>query len=247
MPLILPDRPKPYVMAHRGNSVAAPENTLAAFRRALNDGADILETDLHLTRDGVFVCIHDATLDRTTDGSGAVADLTLAEVKQYSADYGRSEFTSERVPALQELAAILPPHVALALELKTDRFLEEDVARQLVEECRAAGVADRMVVLSFNLDRALAVQNIASEIPAGLITLTRLTPTVPAQLIGPFWPLLLINPFYTLWARRRKMLIAPLDPWPDSRLWLYRLLGCDAVLTNDPARTLTRLRRRPGV
>ena len=72
-PLTLPGRRKPYVMAHRGNRVACPENTLAAFRRALADGADILETDLHVAADGQFVCIHDGTLDRTTNGRGLVA------------------------------------------------------------------------------------------------------------------------------------------------------------------------------
>ena len=61
---------KPYVMAHRGNRVACPENTLASFRRALADGADLLETDLHLSSDGRLVCIHDATVDRTTNGKG---------------------------------------------------------------------------------------------------------------------------------------------------------------------------------
>ncbi len=71
--LHIPGKTKPYIMAHRGNRTACPENTLAAFRRAITDGADILETDLHLSADQVFVCIHDPTVDRTTDGSGAVA------------------------------------------------------------------------------------------------------------------------------------------------------------------------------
>jgi len=239
----LGNKPKPLIMAHRGNSAAAPENTLAAFRRAFADGADILETDLHLTRDGVFVCIHDATLDRTTDGHGAIAARTLAEIKQCSACYGRQEFRSERVPTLEELIAILPPDVMLALELKTDRFLEPDVARRLIDQLRGAAVLGRTVVVSFHLDRVHAVRRVAPEIPVGFITLNRLTPTVDAQLIGPFWPLLLINPFYVAWARRRGILIAPLDPWPDRRLWLYRLLRCDAVLTNDPAATRSRLRR----
>ncbi|MGH2592163.1 MAG: glycerophosphodiester phosphodiesterase [Anaerolineae bacterium] len=243
MPLALPGKPKPYVIAHRGNSAAAPENTLAAFRRAIDDGADIIETDLHLTRDNAFVCIHDATLDRTTGGRGAVADLTLAEIKRYSASYGRPEFGDERIPALDELTSILPPDVFLALELKTDRFLEPDVACCLIDQLRAAGVFNRTAALSFSLDRVLAVQRAAPEIPIGFITLTRLAPTVPTQLISPFWPLLLINPCYALWAHRRGRLIAPLDPWPDGRLWLYRLLRCDAILTNDPARTLKQLGR----
>ena len=123
-PLIIPNRPKPYLMAHRGNRVACPENTLAAFRRALVDGADIIETDLHLTADGVFVCIHDATVDRTTNGHGPVAEMTLAQMKSLSASYGRAEFQGEQVPTLAELSALLPEDIALALELKTDRFID---------------------------------------------------------------------------------------------------------------------------
>ena len=106
-------RPRPYLMAHRGNRVACPENTLAAFRHALADGADIIETDLHLTADGVFVCIHDATVDRTTDGSGEVARMTLAELQGLSAACGRPDHAAERVPTLAETAALLPPTVCL--------------------------------------------------------------------------------------------------------------------------------------
>ena len=166
--LSIPGRPKPYVMAHRGNSAACPENTLAAFRRALADGADIIETDLHLTADGVFVCIHDGDVDRTTDGHGPVAAMTLAQVKTLSASYGRPEFAAERVPALAELCAILPADVVLALELKTDRFLEPDVCRKLADELAAAGVLDRTVVLSFSLARVEAVAAAAPDHAQGL-------------------------------------------------------------------------------
>lgn len=241
--LEIPNKPKPYVMAHRGNSALAPENTLAAFQHAFDDGCDILETDLHLTRDEQFICIHDATLDRTTDGKDPVADLTLAEIKQFSASYGQSMFAAEKVPSLAELTAILPQETVLALELKTDRFLEPTVCRRLVDQLAAAGVKDRSVVLSFNFERVRTVQQVAPEVPIGLITLTRLLPNIDAQLIGVFWPLLIINPFYALLAHRRGMSIAPLDPYPDNRLWLYKFFRCDAVLTNDPGTTLKRLGR----
>ncbi|HZK60580.1 MAG TPA: glycerophosphodiester phosphodiesterase family protein, partial [Anaerovoracaceae bacterium] len=75
-------------MAHRGNRQLCPENTLAAFRQAIIDGADIIETDLHLSADGVFICIHDETLDRTTNAQGLVAKKTLKELKSKSAGYG---------------------------------------------------------------------------------------------------------------------------------------------------------------
>ncbi len=241
--LVIPGKPKPYLLAHRGNRVRCPENTLAAFQQALADGADALETDLHLTADGVFVCIHDATVDRTTDGRGPVAGMTLAELKRLSASYGRPEFQAERTPTLAELAAILPADVALALELKTDRFLEAEVAQRLVDELTATGIRNRTVVLSFSLARVQAVQAIAPDLPVGWITLSRAWPVSGVHLLGPLWPLLLVNPLYPWLAHRRGQLVAPLDPLPDRRLWFYKLLRCDAVLSDDPASTLAALGR----
>lgn len=235
--LALPGRTRPYVMAHRGNKVLCPENTMAAFRQALEDGADIIETDLHLTADGVFVCIHDATVDRTTGGSGAVAGMTLAELKTLSASYGRPEFQAEKVPTLAELAELLPGDVALGLELKTDRFLEAGVCQQLADALDEHRVRERTVVLSFSLDRLLAMQAVAPDMPIGWITLSRVWPRREAQLLGPLWPLLLLNPLYVWLAHRRGQVVCPLDPAPDRRLRLYRWLCCDAVLSDDPGST----------
>lgn len=241
--LALPGRRKPYVLAHRGNRVACPENTLAAFRRALADGADVLETDLYVSADGAFVCIHDATLERTTDGTGPVEARTLADLKALSASCGRPEFASERIPALAELAALLPSDRGLALELKSDRFLDPEVGRRLGEELDALGVRGRTVVLSFSRARLEAFRRGAPGIPAGWITLKEARPVPGFELLGPFWPILLANPLYVALAHRRGQAVAPLDPAPDRRLWLYRLLGCDAVLTDDPAGTVRRLGR----
>jgi glycerophosphoryl diester phosphodiesterase len=243
LPLVLPGKARPYLMAHRGNRVACPENTLAAFRRALADGADILETDLRLTADGVLVCIHDATVDRTTDGSGEVAQMTLAALKTLSAACGRPEFAAERIPTLAELLALLPGDVAVALELKTDRFLEPQVCRQLVVQLDEAGIRGRVVVLSFSLPRLKAVQAVAPDMPIGWITLSRPWPLQDAQLLGPFWPWLLLNPLYVRVAHAHGQLVCPLDSTPDSRLGLYRRLGCDAVLSDDPGATAQALRR----
>jgi glycerophosphoryl diester phosphodiesterase len=243
--LTLPGRTKPYVMAHRGNRVLCPENTLAAFRQAIADGADILETDLHLSADGVFMCIHDATVNRTTDGSGAVAEMTLADLKRLSAACGRPEFQAERIPTLAELAGLLPPDVALALELKTDRFLEPEICRQVAAELDRAGVREQTVALSFSLPRLRAVQAVAPDIPIGWITISHAWPVDNVQMLGAFWPLLLANPLYVWLAHRKDRLVCPLDPVPDRRLRLYRILGCDAVLTDDPGSTCRALNRPP--
>ncbi len=241
--LSIPTRPKPYLMAHRGNRVTCPENTIAAFRRAIEEGADILETDLHLTADDAFVCIHDATVDRTTDGSGEVAGMTLSEIKALSAAYGRAEFSAERVPTLAELAAMVPADVAVALELKSDRFLEPKVCRDLVTELDRTGIGAQTVILSFSMARIQAVQAVAPDIPIGWITISGPWPRRGVQMLGPFWPLLLLNPFYVRIAHARGQVVCPLDPLPDKRLQLYRWLGCDAVLSDDPGATARALKR----
>lgn len=241
--LEIPNRPKPYVMAHRGNSTACPENTLAAFQRAFDEGADILETDLHVTADGVFVCIHDPTLDRTTLSAGSVEEMTLDQLKQASACYGRREFEAERVPTLRETMAAIPDGKILALELKTDNFLKPDVAKRLVEEIKAAGMLERTVVLSFHLDRVDAVKAVEPNIPSGFITMKRIIPKDGAELQGPVWPILFLNPFYVMMAHAKGQVVCPLDPFPNSRLWYYKLIGCDAVMANDPAGTIRALGR----
>ena len=241
--LSLPGRPKPYVMAHRGNQKACPENTLAAFQQSFSDGADILETDLHMSRDGVFVCIHDATLDRTTDGRGAVAERTLVELKCYSAGIHHPMYKTERIPTLAETASILPGDVALALELKAICFREEVVCRKLLDELKHYGVHGRTVVISFEIDYLRNIQAVDAHLPVGLITEKRLTPLSGLQLAGPIWPFIFINPFYVWQAHALGQVVCPLDPEPDRRLSIYRMLGCDAVVSNNPAVTCRLLGR----
>jgi glycerophosphoryl diester phosphodiesterase len=100
------------VTGHRGAAGLEPENTVRSFRRACDLGVDRVETDVRLTRDGRLVCMHDATVDRTTSGSGAVADLTFAEIRQLDAGRG------EEVPMLEEAIAAVRGCAVLQIELK---------------------------------------------------------------------------------------------------------------------------------
>src|ERR1700694_2483556 len=94
------------VIAHRGASGNAPENTLAAFRKAVALGATFIETDLQLSRDAHFVAIHDATVNRTTNGQGRVHDMKLAELRRLDpGSWFGSEFAGERIPTLGESLA----------------------------------------------------------------------------------------------------------------------------------------------
>ena len=241
--LQIPGRSRPYLMAHRGNRALLPENTHSAFQRALEDRADLLETDLHLTRDDVFVCIHDGTVDRTTDGTGQVSSFSLDELRRLNAAASHPELPPEPIPTLQELAEWLPAEVGLALELKTDRFLEERVVENLSSILRSAGIHDRTLILSFSQERLDAVQSRDAQLPVGWISLSRIWPLTNVALLGPFWPLLILNPFYVSLAHRRGQYVAPLDPAPEPRLRYYQLLGCDAILSDHPHLTAPALER----
>jgi glycerophosphoryl diester phosphodiesterase len=133
------------LVAHRGGARLAPENTLAAFRNAMDVWeADMLELDVHLTRDREVVVIHDPTVDRTTDGTGAIAELTMAELERLDAGYhfldleGNPSFRGRgvRIPRFEDLLTALP-EVRFNVELKAAaaaRPLVEVIARHAAEE-----------------------------------------------------------------------------------------------------------------
>ena len=137
----------PIVMGHRGCAGQAPENTLPSFERALADGAAILESDVHLTRDGVPVLLHDATVDRVSDGSGPVAELDLHEVRRLDAGYrfspdgGRSHpfrGRNVRIPTVEEALARFPgARFNLELKAKAPEVVERAV-EQITRASREA-------------------------------------------------------------------------------------------------------------
>jgi len=139
---------RPLVFAHRGGSKIGPENTITAFDRGLAAGADGLELDVHLARDGTVVVHHDVRLDRTTRARGALADRTAAELAELD------------VPALRDVLARYPA-TGIIIELKQPG---PALASAVVEEVRRAGAADRVCLGSFSLSALRAARTLAPEI-----------------------------------------------------------------------------------
>jgi glycerophosphoryl diester phosphodiesterase len=138
------------VIAHRGASGHAPENTLAAFRRAVALGATFIETDLHLSRDAHFVAIHDDTLERTTNGHGRAEEHSLADLRKLNAgSWFGSEYAGERIPTLSDILEFARKHdVVFYLELKRGGTWGAEHA--LIGALRQAGEIQRAVVMSFD-------------------------------------------------------------------------------------------------
>jgi glycerophosphoryl diester phosphodiesterase len=160
----------PLILGHRGASAYAPENTLAAFRRALELGADGFELDVTLSADGVPVVIHDDTVDRTTDGSGAVARLTLAQLKQLSAGkkFG-PEFAGEHVPTLAEVFAAFSQPAIINVELKRDPSPGRELAAKVVALIHEHQVARRVILSSFYYDNLQRIKQLDAALPVGLL------------------------------------------------------------------------------
>jgi len=161
------------IVAHRGNSSDYPENTLAAFESALVLGAPAIELDVQLTRDDAVVVFHDETIQRTTDGAGHVAELTLAEMKRVSAGYPAlfgDTFASERVPTLAEVADLARGRAHVVIELKGyDQGAGDGrVERATVEALRATGIREALLV-SFDRRVLALCRDLAPEVPRGLL------------------------------------------------------------------------------
>lgn len=147
------------VTGHRGAAGLEPENTVRSFRRACDLGVDRVETDVHLTRDGHLVCIHDATVDRTTNGSGPVAEMLFADLRQLDAGQG------ERIPTLEEAMAAVRGRAVLQIELKG-----EGTVLPTLRTLEAAGLSPTEFLLTcFDASRLEEVRAQRPEWPVSLL------------------------------------------------------------------------------
>lgn len=166
---VVPTR-RPRVIAHRGNSSVAPQNTLAAFEAAWRSGADAIEVDVHRTRDGRVVVIHDDSVDATTDGTGRVADLDVDRLRALDAgSWFSPAYAGQRVPTFEEVLGFLVarPGVDLLLEVKGP-WSVEDVGR-LTGPLFESGLGDRVVVQSFWPETVAALGFAAPALRRGLL------------------------------------------------------------------------------
>jgi glycerophosphoryl diester phosphodiesterase len=170
----------PVVVAHRGASASYPENTLASFQGAIDAGADIVELDVRLSADGVPVIMHNAEVDATTDGSGWVHELTLAELKRLDASRGRG--SRAEIPTLEEAFRFLSGKAGINVEIKNmpgePAFdsPREAAAEQVVILLDRIGFDGPMLVSSFNWLSIERVKELEPQVPTGFLT------------IGPFDP-----------------------------------------------------------
>ncbi len=244
---------KPLILGHRGAAAVAPENTICAFRRARELGADGVELDVTMTRDAVPVVIHDDTVDRTTNGHGAVRKLTVLEIKQLDAGAWKGkQFRGETIPTLAEvfdaLADWLNPVAAsrarrgiINVELKSATPGSDGLEREVVNLVVQKNLEDRVLLSSFNPFTLMRVKALNPQLKRGLLY----APDLPAYLshawLRPLAAPYALHPQHSMvnarlmkWARAKQY---PINTWTvDEPGEAKRVasLGVAMLISNRP-------------
>lgn len=214
-------------IAHRGLEMEAPENTIAAFKMALSEGADGFELDVQLSKDGKVIVMHDLSVDRTTNGSGIVKDKTVQELRQLDAgSWFCPEFRGEKIPTLEEVFEKLPQDTIIDIELKGAN-ISPALSREVVKIIHKYNASDRAFVASYN--------------PLALWYVRRYSKTIRRKIIGLFEGIdpakSLINRFLLLLHRKSKKLL----------IWFVRPEIIDTHHENLTQQLVTRLKQKSFV
>ena len=152
------------IFAHRGASAYAPENTLEAFRLAMEQGADGIELDVQMTKDGELVVIHDETIDRVSNGNGAVRDYTLEELKQFSVSNHFEQYPDVKIPTLREVLELVKPGtMEINIELKTGIYWYPQIEQKVLELVKEEGMEERIIYSSFNHYSVQKIRELSPE------------------------------------------------------------------------------------
>ena len=238
MPLSPESLPRPLIIAHRGASRYAPENTLASFRLAVSQHADAVELDAKLTRDGQIVVMHDDTIDRTTNGHGAVRQMDWAALQQVNAG-GKTDDAATGIPLLEDVLRAVAADVLVNIELTNYASRFDDLPYRVADLIERLGVVDRVWISSFNPVALRRFARRLPQVPTGFLVDPKSTWVfsvfrhfTPHRLVEP--PLALVSEqAIRHWhAQGKRVMVYTVNDADDMRrLFAW---GVDGIFTDDP-------------
>ncbi|MEM2842428.1 MAG: glycerophosphodiester phosphodiesterase family protein [Candidatus Bathyarchaeia archaeon] len=160
------------VIAHRGASGYAPENTLISFLKAIELKADAVECDVHLSKDGVPIVIHDEKLNRTTDGKGYVKDYSLKELKSLNAGYKTrffDKFKGEKIPTLREVLEVCRNKIGVVIEVKNGPFFYKGIEDKIVNLIKELDVGEQVIISAFDHSTIKRIKNLNKDLVTAVI------------------------------------------------------------------------------
>lgn len=241
----------PIIVAHRGSSRHAPENTLAAFRQAMDDGADAIELDVHLSKDGQVIVIHDDRLERTTNGHGRVGDYTLDELRQFSSgEWLHKKFSSEKIPTLTEVFELVSGRVGINIEIKyTKRRTQSKlIVERCIEIIRRFKSFKSVLISSFHHPLLQLAKRIDRSIVSGAlyhpVLHFRKSPIKLAKAVQAQYVLLatsMIREKIVTESHRRNLFVGVYTVNSVKNLQRVRIAGVDSIYTDTPSTILKSL------
>jgi glycerophosphoryl diester phosphodiesterase len=229
------------VLGHRGAMGHAPENTMASFRKALDLGVDAVELDVRLTGDQEVVVIHDASVDRTTNGTGLVSEMALSDLQALDAGSGFAPgFRGERVPTLAQVLAWAAGRTELVIEIKGDPEPAPGLLEKTVALIRAHGLSSSVMVISFyhpavrqarNLDTEIATGILCGGFPADPVGAAR---AAAADSVRPSWHY--VNPELVSVLHEAEIVVSPWTVNDVPAMERLISMGVDSIGTNYPDR-----------
>ena len=227
-------------IAHRGASGVAPENTISAFKKAIDLGADMIELDVHQSKDGEVVVIHSKKLHHTTSGKGLVEDWTLKELKKFDAgSWFSPEFADEKIPTLREVIELAKGKVGLNIEIKKGRKFYPEIEEKIVKLLEEYDLIEPCIVSSFHIKYTKRIRELNPYIAIGkLLVLSVFSPKedilMDVNAIHPYW--LMVSKRLVEGAHRDHLRV---NVWTVNNTNIMRRLieiGVDGILTNYPER-----------
>lgn len=240
------------VIAHRGANEAAPQNTIPAFLKAIEENCDGFETDIHLTKDGLPVVCHNFTIDETSNGTGEISSYTLEELREFDfGSYKDKSFEGTKIPTLDEFLETYKkkPMKVLDIELKSKIPGKSgtEIAKKVIDKVKEHGLLDDLLISSFDPALLVVCKKIDSRVKTGILyspdtSLGRkisLKPFSVAAEIGcdalhPFW--MYATPSYVKRAHAKGLQV---NPWTIDSEFVAKLMiksGVDGLITDCPAK-----------
>lgn len=242
------------IIAHRGACQAAPQNTIPAFLKAIEMGADGIENDVHLTKDGKIVICHNYDIDETSDGKGTIADYTLDELKKFDfGSYFSEKFKGAQIPTLEEYLDIAGPLKVMNVEIKPPQQKGSAIVRRTIETVRERGMLDKLLISSFDEEVIKEVKAIDPSVKTGFLYSIespnidvihedpfRYAEELGADALHPlcFFP----DEEYVEKAHAHHLIVNPWTVNYEDGMLAMRDWGCDGIITDVPDLAVKTLR-----
>jgi glycerophosphoryl diester phosphodiesterase len=244
------DLPRPVIIAHRGDKTHAPENTLAAFKSAAENGADAIEFDVKLTADGRIIVLHDTTVNRTTNGKGKISHLPFAEVREFDAGaWFSEEFRGECIPTLDEVFETVGKRLLMNIELTNYATPHDNLVPKVVDLIKKHALQKQMLFSSFFAKNLRMTRLLLPEVPRGLLCMRGIKGawgrnfTWRGDYFGlhPYWTDIDPGLVNRVQAAGKRVYAWTVNPEEELKRMIG--LGVDAIITDDPVLALQLLGR----